>query len=203
MFFYPVYVCPPPTRGVPPSYEATTNKKRRNLYKILRKAISELYGQNVCSKVVLSPLEMASRIAKLEQLLEEWKSHLPPSLSIQGEHNSAPEIDETAQLGLKIVLALRYHTVRNLVHRPSLERFLVQTSPTCQTDEVIETELRLLITFSQHSLQVTMNSSAAIVSLLKNLGHCTTLPGPWWFHMYSGMSSLSISRSNYQLNRYT
>jgi len=84
----------------------------------------------------------------------------------------------------KIILTLRYHNTRILLHRPILVKFLdILGKPT-----VDKQELSLLQQIGSNSLKNCVESSMEIISIVhmivKSIGVQRSLLGAWWFSLY-------------------
>lgn len=74
-------------------------------------------------------MDNISRILQLEQQLVNWERHLPPVLTLRHAVEIPPSpavIDHTVSSleKFRIILTLRHHNLRVLLHRPILEGFL-------------------------------------------------------------------------------
>ena len=107
----------------------TDNRRPRTLYKIMWNIIKTSYDSNLGSDRHVSVMDNISRILQLEQDLVSWERGLPPALILR----PAAEIPPSPALGdhtvptlekFRIILTLRHHNLRILLHRPILESFL-------------------------------------------------------------------------------
>lgn len=92
--------------------------------------IQTAYGGNLGSESNVGIVEMITRIFPIEQQLMDWKRRLPPTLALQQAANVAPS--PALMVGsqdfflekFRVILTLRHHNLRLLLHRPILVSFL-------------------------------------------------------------------------------
>lgn len=87
--------------------------------------IKTSYGGNLGSDRDLSAVDNISRILQLEQELVDWERQLPPVLALRDAAeipSSPPAIDHVVSSleKFRIILTLRHHNLRVLLHRPIL-----------------------------------------------------------------------------------
>lgn len=91
------------------------------------------YGQNLGYENTLTTVDAISRVLESERQLEEWRLQLLPALGLHLWHKPMfqEEVDNIdADEGsvirnrFSVVLSVRYHNLRILLHRRFLERFL-------------------------------------------------------------------------------
>ncbi|RFU33837.1 hypothetical protein B7463_g2510, partial [Scytalidium lignicola] len=162
------------------------------LYRIMWKVIHTLYGANIGSEGQLTVIDNISRILSMEQLLVDWERQLPPTLALRQaiDIQPFPEItDPLSKLSerLRIILTLRHHNLRVLLHRPILVNFLDLTG-----DDAMEAEdtqnVTLLQQIGSNSVQICVQSSIEIISIIHTIvsstGERRTWLGAWWFCLY-------------------
>jgi hypothetical protein len=153
--------------------------------------INLCYGGNLGCAHQMSVFDTVSRLFQFEQQLIDWKRDLPSSLTL---HQSIDMLSVSSPLDpissslerFPIVLTLRYHNLRVLLHRPVLVMFLDITgtsAPTLDTQELI-----LLKQIGSNSIQICVQSSMEIIGIMSTLVTSTGLRrtwlGAWWFSLY-------------------
>lgn len=92
--------------------------------------IQTAYGGNLGSESNVGVVESITRIFPIEQQLVHWKRRLPPTLVLQQAVNVAPspvQMIDSQDFSLekfRVILTLRYHNLRVLLHRPILVSIL-------------------------------------------------------------------------------
>jgi hypothetical protein len=156
------------------------------LYKIMSKAIELLYSGNVDSDGQICVFDNIAYLFSLEQQLTGWKRSLPPTLVLRESRALSCFVEE----GLpewersRVVLTLRYHNVRILVHRLVLVRFLDLAGQ----DDHDEQQFALVQQTGFHSVQICMQAASEIINIVSQVVHSTgvrrTFLGAWWFTLY-------------------
>ncbi len=162
----------------------------RELYRIMWRVIDSLYGGNIACDEPPTELDVVTRLFKIEQDLIEWQKHLPLNMGLRNsqdilafDRGEDPLIER-----YRIILTLRYHNIRVLLHRPILVKFLdiSQEQPKKSQEPA----------FSQHlgfnSLRICIQSSEEIISMVYTLVTATApagssqhgILGAWWFSLY-------------------
>ena len=153
--------------------------------------INLCYGDNLGCAQQMSVFDTVSHLFQLEQQLIDWKRRLPSSLtlrqsvdilSISSPLDSIPSSLER----FPVVLTLRYHNLRILLHRPVLVMFLDITGTSAPAIDA--QELTLLKQIGSNSIQICVQSSMEIISIVSALVTSTGLRGTWlgawWFSLY-------------------
>ena len=131
------------------------------------------------------------RILKLEQDLKDWRMALPDTLSVRetGDVFTIHQ-DDVVHRRMRTILSLRYYNVRNLLHRPILIQFL----GFCGNHQRENGEELLYKHIGWSSVQMALESSREIISLVHETGGRRVLSGAWWFSLYYSDNSLSQIR---------
>jgi Fungal specific transcription factor domain/Fungal Zn(2)-Cys(6) binuclear cluster domain len=164
------------------------------LYKIMSQSIKLLYGGNVGSNAQSDVFSNIAQLFSLEQQLAEWKGSLPPSLVLRESQDLSrfgggelPAYERS-----RVVLTLRYHNVRILVHRLILVRFLDMAGK----DDLDEQQFASFQQIGFNSVQTCMHAASEIINSVREVVHSTgfkrTLLGAWWFTLYYGMFMLGF-----------
>lgn len=154
------------------------------LYKVLWDVIDSLYGGNIgCDKPI--NLDTISRIFQIEHQLVGWERTLPIDLKlIQSGDIPLDEGGSRSSERFRVILSLRYHNLRILLHRPILVKFL-DASGKPDSDHQ---ELALLQQVGSNSIQICVKSCIEIISIVHIIVHSTgerrCSLGAWWFSLY-------------------
>ncbi|OBT39075.1 hypothetical protein VE00_09907 [Pseudogymnoascus sp. WSF 3629] len=162
------------------------------LYMIMWNVIQTAYGGNLGSESNVGVVERITRIFPIEQQLVDWKRRLPPTLALQQAANVAPspavmvDSQDFFLEKFRVILTLRHHNLRVLLHRPILVSFLDLAGNNSPQDDP-ETS-RYLEQFGGNSVQICVQSSIEIISLISTIVASTGLRrtwlGAWWFTLY-------------------
>jgi len=162
----------------------------RTLYKIMWNVINLCYGGNIGCDRQMNVVETVYTIIQWEQQLIDWRRELPQSLTLRQTNDlqavSSPNDAIISSLErFPIILTLRYHNLRVLLHRPVLVKFLDITG--ISGVGLDTTELNYLQNGSS-SVQICVQSSMEIIGLVSTLvgsnGFRRTWLGAWWFSFY-------------------
>ncbi len=149
------------------------------------------YGSNIGCDGGINVFETVSRLFQMEQLLVDWKRRLPSSLTIRHSSDvltvSSPLDPVQSSLErFPIILTLRYHNLRVLLHRPVLVKFLDITGRSALGLDT--QELNLLQQIGSNSVQICVQSSMEIIGIVSTIvasnGIRRTWLGAWWFTLY-------------------
>jgi hypothetical protein len=172
---------------MPEDSSASRLTKSRKLYHILWNAIDALYCQNSHESAPLRIFDLMSRIATCEQELEDWVVALPPSFRMdETSKEKATGYAADITTNLRTLLRLRYHGIRNLIHRPILERFLSMLGGSTDPTGKQANDFNHTLISCQHSLRLCATSSAEIMTLANSFNHAKMAPGMWWTTLYFG-----------------
>ncbi|KAH8817271.1 fungal-specific transcription factor domain-containing protein [Xylogone sp. PMI_703] len=161
------------------------------LYRIMWKVIHTLYGGNIDSENRLTVIDNISRILSMEQLLVDWERQLLPTLALHQASDIAHlsvDTDVITKLSekLRIILTLRHHNLRVLLHRPILVNFLNLTGDAALRED--SQSIALLQHIGSNSIQICVQSSIEIISIIHTIvfstGERRTWLGAWWFCLY-------------------
>ncbi|KAF2501403.1 hypothetical protein BU16DRAFT_450555 [Lophium mytilinum] len=152
------------------------------LYKVMWNVIDLLYAANIGCGSSTSVLDFMAYLFKMEQQLMEWERSLPANMALRKSQEILSEEDDTERY--RIILTLRYHNLRILIHRLVVVRFL----DTCGKADRDEQELALLRQIGLNSVQICAHSSLEIISIVSTIVHSTDVRheylGAWWFSLY-------------------
>ena len=164
------------------------------LYRIMWKVIHLLYGGNLGSDDQTDVFDNITNLFSLEKQLTEWKGSLPPSLTVRESWELSKHREENLPVWerSRVVLTLRYHNVRILVHRPILVRFLDLAGTENQDEQYVA----LLQQVGFNSVQTCVQAASEIVGLVNLVVHSTGVQrkflGAWWFTIYYSTYRLDL-----------
>ncbi len=143
------------------------------------------YGGNIGCDKPTSIFDTVARHFQMEQQLVEWERTLPLNLALRRSQDIPWEEDDGHLLErFRVILTLRYHNSRILLHRPILVKFLdISGKPDSGGQELI-----LLQQIGSNSVQSCVQSSMEIISIVNSIVHSTGKRrgnlGAWWFSLY-------------------
>lgn len=167
--------------------------------------IDSCYRQNLGFQNSSTAMEAVSLVLTGERQLEEWQQTLSPVLCLRASdapldslalERMDPNNDSIERFGL--VLTLRFHNLRILLHRPFLEKFLDADEATYSDSQ--STEDKILQQVGLSSVQTSVDSAKLIISIVHTVVLSTDwrrdLLGAW---NYSLFYSMCYSRPNSNL----
>jgi hypothetical protein len=153
--------------------------------------ITLLYGGNVGCDGPDHILDTVSNLFKMEQQLVDWERGLPPSLFLRKSQDIPIDSRDLSEK-FRIILTLRHHNLRILLHRSILVRFL----DIIGADDISSQEQALLQQIGSNSVDICVLSSIetiAIVSVIVKSGDSRSgMLGAWWFTLYYGESPRNL-----------
>ena len=165
------------------------------LYGIMWKVIQLLYGGNLGSEDQTDVFDNIPNLFSLQKQLNDWKGSLPPSLTIRESQELSGNGGENlpAWERSRVVLTLRYHNVRILVHRLVLVRFLDLAGK--ENDD--EQHIALLQQVGFNSVHICVQAASEIIGLVSLIVHSTGVQrkflGAWWFTVYYSTYRLDLT----------
>ena len=158
----------------------------RTLYSIQASVIQELYGSNIGDSEALPIADVAAAIFRTEQQLVHWQTSMPASMKLVDKRDLFSATGDSLLWKFRVILTLRYHSLRILSHRPVLDRYLqAMVDP-----ELAVREANTLQQIGQLSKTACISSAQVIIGIVSV---CTTLCGSdgaipylgaWWFTLY-------------------
>jgi hypothetical protein len=157
--------------------------------------IDTCYGQNLGLAEYLEDSEIFSLVLKGERQLDEWKLHLLPQLLLHVcDVPLGPQgLDQIDSRNLiverfNMVLSLRYHNLRILLHRPVLERILDAHSAWGHNTMNTGTEKSMLHQIGFTSVETCVDSAMIIISIVHTIvlstGRRRDLLGAWNYSLF-------------------
>ena len=145
--------------------------------------ISIMYGGNIGCDGHIPVLDTISHLFKLEQQLADWQRALPPQLFLRSIQD-IPDDNSNPSEKFRIVLTLRYHNLRILLHRSMLVRFLEIIAE----GDTESQELVMLQQIGSNSLSICVQSSMDIIAIISTIIQSGDsrrgMLGAWWFTLY-------------------
>lgn len=175
---------------------------------ILYNVIDHSYGQNLGfddDDDNDETLSIISQVLSGDRQLEDWLYRLLPTLGLhvyqqplsQEELDNTPASAEAViQQRFNLVLSLRYHNLRILVHRKFLERFLdffgVDDGNSAST--TASQERQILSQVGSASVQKCVESAMAIISSMHMIALSSAkwhrgVLGAWYYSLYYSINS--------------
>jgi hypothetical protein len=153
--------------------------------------INLLYGGNIGCGPQTTVLDTVSQLFATEQQLVEWERLLPQSLNLCNVNDLiyTPEFADSTPFPVdrfRIILKLRHHNVRILLHRPILVKFLDIIGKLPSDSDAQEASLMQQI--GSNSIQICVQSSMEIVAVVRAIvvgnDEQRSRLGAWWFSLY-------------------
>ena len=170
---------------VPPTVTSTTFFiVSITLYTLLGRIIDTLYGGNLGGADPSGPsFSDIARIAEIEEDLAMWRQKLPSALQIV----SAGDIPEgggpPSQFWRQsIILSLRYHNTRALLHRQFAVKGLSEIWGAGPSTNRFEGDF--FWNFGLASIKTCSDSAIETVEIIHKVKHRSDLLGFWWFTLY-------------------
>lgn len=162
--------------------------------------IDTCYGQNLGFELSATTVHVVSQVLEGEHQLEEWRLQLVPALGLKISHKplmqedvERMEPDHVIQERFNIVLALRYHNLRILLHRKFLEKFLDAYS----ASDSANPEKKVLQQVGISSVHNCVESAIMIISTVHTIASSTgwrrELLGAWNYSLYYSTLLLILS----------
>lgn len=150
----------------------------RKLSQIQGDIIQEIYHQNIPSIRQLPLQVLMSRILSIDHDLRNWRGQLHQSLSLalEGNFDALQVVSYTRP---QIVIAVRYLSIRLLLYRRLLAFALdrISTPPSSPESDYL---------ILHGMLQVLIETSLAVITLIRALAAHTEVIQSWWFYSYYG-----------------
>ncbi|RTE73557.1 hypothetical protein BHE90_012026 [Fusarium euwallaceae] len=200
----------PPCASVPEETQSLSTgffNASIQLYRIMGRIITTLYGSNLGCDEQLSETVTVTSIIQFGQELTDWQNNLPPNLAL---HVSADlpregEIQDPTTERVRLILSLRYLNVQLLLHRPTFVRSLgaLLRDPMISARNPAPVN-HMQSNFDRTFVQVAENIIEIIHIVLTRPDLGRHLIGAWWFTLYYAFSaalaifgSLVISQDQY------
>jgi hypothetical protein len=125
----------------------------------------------------------------MEHQLVEWERVLPKDLGLLNSRDMPFESNGECHIQrYRVIITLRYHNLRILIHRVVVVKFLHACGKTDRDDQ----EVALLRQIGLNSVRISVQSSLEIIAIVNLIVHSTGAQrgflGAWWFSLYYSMS---------------
>ncbi|KAL2833911.1 fungal-specific transcription factor domain-containing protein [Aspergillus cavernicola] len=155
------------------------------LYSIMGNTLDLLYDGNLGSNEKILNYELITRILRMRHLLEEWIPQLPGHMFlIRGQDCAAQLGKDPAIDRFRIILTLRYHNLRILIHRV----VLVRLCEWIDDFDIQDHDILVLQDVTRSTVQVTIDSATEIINIVRTVVESQSvrrgLLGAWWFTLY-------------------
>lgn len=155
--------------------------------------IDSLYGGNIGCESTASLFDIVGTLFQMEHHLAEWERALPRGVGLRKSEDIPFRMDDTYQLErYRVIITLRYHNLRILIHRLVVVKFL----DACGRTDRDEQELVLLQQIGLNSVQICVKSSLEIITIVRLNVHSTGVQrgylGAWWFSLYYSKSTVHM-----------
>lgn len=161
----------------------------RTLYRIMWSIITLFYDGNVGCQNQITVLDAVSHLFKVEQQLVDWERNLPSNIRLRRRQDVPAAHDSEPTEKFNIVLTLRHHNLRILLHRPMIVRFL----DIIGGEDFNNPEVAVLQQIGPNSIQICVQTSMDIVSIVSAIikpGVVRSgMLGAWWFTLYYSIVS--------------
>ncbi|KAL2835446.1 fungal-specific transcription factor domain-containing protein [Aspergillus pseudoustus] len=155
------------------------------LSSVIYKTLETLYDSNIGSDEKVADYELITRVLRLRNSLQEWVSQLPPHMNLISARECLTDIGRhpTADR-FRIILTMRYHNLRLLIHRI----VLVRLCEYIDDGDAHSHETIALQDIVRSTVQITLESATEIINILSTLVESEWaqrgLLGVWWCTVY-------------------
>jgi hypothetical protein len=154
------------------------------LYTLLGRIIDTLYGGNLGGS---DPSEASftdvARVAEIEEKLSLWRQRLPSALQIISANDIPEGGGPPSQFWRQsIILSLRYHNTRALLHRQFAVKGLSEIWGAGPSQNKFEGDF--FWNFGLASIKVCSDSAIETVEIVHKVKYRSDLLGFWWFTLY-------------------
>jgi hypothetical protein len=122
------------------------------------------YDGNVGCDVDLPVLDVVSHVFRMEQQLVDWERSLPTSLYLRKPQDIPTDSSEPTEK-FRIILTLRHHNLRILLHRPMIVRFL----DIIGKSDITNPEVAVLRKIGANSIYISVQASMDIITMISTV----------------------------------
>lgn len=155
--------------------------------------INSSYGSNLGCDDSTNVIDTVSHLFKTEQQLIEWETSLPLPLGLRqaADVSAAAARPSSGAISpllekCQIILTLRHHNLRILLHRPILVKFLSLVGR--GNFDMDLQEMNLLQQLGSNSVRICVQSATEIIAIIHTIvtspNLCRIWLGAWWFTLY-------------------
>lgn len=169
-------------------------KLHRKLYVVMYNVIDTCYGQNLGFEHAPNTVHVVSQVLEGERQLEEWQVKLLPTLGLRIFHKPLlPEDleklspDDVIPQRFNVVLSLRYHNLRILLHRKFLEKFLDAYGANDSANQEKKILQQVGISSVQNCVESAITIIATVHTIASSTGWRRDILGAWNYSLYYSM----------------
>ncbi|KAL4781662.1 fungal-specific transcription factor domain-containing protein [Aspergillus varians] len=155
------------------------------LCSIMGKVLDLLYDGNLGSEEKIPSYELITRVLRMRHLLDEWVPSLPAHMPLIRVKDCAEQLGRDPAIDrFRILLTLRYHNLRILIHRVVLVRLCEGINDfDIQCDDILA-----LQDIARSTVKISMESATEIIDIVRFVVDSGMvrqgLLGSWWFALY-------------------
>ncbi|KAL4928070.1 putative C6 transcription factor [Aspergillus undulatus] len=158
------------------------------LYSITGNVIDHLYDGNLGSEEKIPNYELIARVLRMRHLLETWVAGLPFHISLLNSKDCSLQLGKDVGIDrFRLLLTLRYHNLRILIHRVVLVR-LCDSIDDYHDGQGQEYDPMALQDIARSTTQISTESAAQIIDIVRFVVDSEWLQprrlGSWWFTLY-------------------
>ncbi|KAL4863687.1 fungal-specific transcription factor domain-containing protein [Aspergillus spectabilis] len=155
------------------------------LYSIMGNTLDLLYDGNLGSNERILNYELTTRILRMRHLLEEWIPQLPAHMALIRGQDCATQLGNDPAIDrFRMILTLRYHNLRILIHRA----VLVRLCESIDDFDIHSHDILVLQDVTRSTVQITIDSATEIINIVRTVVESQSvqrgLLGAWWFTLY-------------------
>ncbi|KAL2216905.1 fungal-specific transcription factor domain-containing protein [Thermoascus aurantiacus ATCC 26904] len=161
------------------------------LYIVMYNVIDTCYGQNLGFEHAPNTVHVVSQVLEGERQLEEWQVKLLPTLGLRIFHKPLlPEDleklspDDVIPQRFNVVLSLRYHNLRILLHRKFLEKFLDAYGANDSANQEKKILQQVGISSVQNCVESAVTIIATVHTIASSTGWRRDILGAWNYSLY-------------------
>ncbi|PYH92137.1 hypothetical protein BO71DRAFT_421023 [Aspergillus ellipticus CBS 707.79] len=162
------------------------------LYDILYRVLNSYYGNNLGLQNSLRTADSIAHILDEQRQLNKWRTQLVPSLGLHiYERLMTPEDvkdmnpQHIIRYRFDIVLSVRYHNLRILLHRPRLESLL---EALWLPSDMLAEDKRIFMSMDVASVHSCLESASSIITIVHSITTSTIrhheVLGAWNYSLY-------------------
>ncbi|KAL3461942.1 fungal-specific transcription factor domain-containing protein [Aspergillus heterothallicus] len=155
------------------------------LSSVINKALESLYDSNLGSDEKIPDYELITRVLRLRHSLQEWVSQLPSHMGLITARECLTDIGRNPTIDrFRIILTMRYHNIRLLIHRV----VLVRLCEYIDDGDDLNHDTLALQDIIRSTVQISLESATEIINILGTLAEAQWaqrgLLGVWWCTLY-------------------
>ncbi|KAJ0420236.1 fungal-specific transcription factor domain-containing protein [Aspergillus carlsbadensis] len=157
------------------------------LSSVLSKTLDLIYDSNLGTEERISSYELITRVLRLRQALDEWVAQLPAHMTLIKSQHCITDIGKNPTIDrFRIILTIRYHNLRLLIHRAILLRLCELLD---DYDDMHTPDTLVLQDIARSTVHISIESATEIIGIVRNLVESQWaqrgLLGVWWCALYN------------------